>query len=55
VWAAGRELVHAIDAVVWVQSDMAGAERRGVERDGGDEATVSFWHLWVAEESRLGQ
>ena len=34
----------------WVQSDMAEAERRGIERDGGDTAAVSFWHLWMAEE-----
>jgi len=34
----------------WVQSDMAEAERRGIEHDGGDTAAVSFWHLWMAEE-----
>ncbi|MGO9144021.1 MAG: uridine kinase [Streptosporangiaceae bacterium] len=48
--AARRELMHVVDAVVWVQSDMAEAERRGIERDGGDQAAVSFWHLWMAEE-----
>ena len=48
--AARRELMDLVDAVVWVQSDMAEAERRGIERDGGDAATVSFWHLWMAEE-----
>lgn len=48
--AARRELMHLVDAVVWVQSDMAEAERRGIERDGGDAAAVSFWHLWMAEE-----
>jgi hypothetical protein len=48
--AARQELMHLVDAVVWVQSDMAEAERRGIERDGGDEAAVSFWHLWMAEE-----
>ncbi len=48
--AARRELMDLVDAVVWVQSDMAEAERRGIERDGGDQAAVSFWHLWMAEE-----
>jgi energy-coupling factor transporter ATP-binding protein EcfA2 len=48
--AARHELVHLIDAMVWVQSDMAEAERRAIERDGGDQAAVSFWHLWMAEE-----
>ena len=48
--AARGELMHLVDAVVWVQSDMAEAQRRGIERDGGDEAAVSFWHLWMAEE-----
>ena len=48
--AARHELMDLVDAVVWVQSDMAEAERRGIERDGGDPAAVSFWHLWMAEE-----
>jgi energy-coupling factor transporter ATP-binding protein EcfA2 len=48
--AARHELMDLVDAVVWVQSDMAEAERRGIERDGGDAAAVSFWHLWMAEE-----
>ena len=48
--AARRELMDLVDAVVWVQSDMAEAERRGIERDSGDAAAVSFWHLWMAEE-----
>ena len=48
--SARRELMHLIDAVVWVQSDLAEAERRGIERDGGDQAAISFWHLWMAEE-----
>jgi hypothetical protein len=42
--------VNLVDAVVWVQSDIAEAERRGIDRDGGDAAAVSFWHLWMAEE-----
>lgn len=48
--AARRELMHLVDTVIWVQSDMAEAEQRGIERDGGDEAAVSFWQLWMAEE-----
>jgi hypothetical protein len=48
--AARHELMDLVDAVVWVQSDMVEAERRGIERDGGDEAAISFWHLWMAEE-----
>ena len=48
--SARRELMHLIDAVVWVQSDLAESERRGIERDGGDQAAISFWHLWMAEE-----
>lgn len=48
--AARHELMHLVDAVAWVQSDMAEAERRGIERDGGGQAAVSFWHLWMAEE-----
>ena len=50
VGAARRELTHLVDTVLWVQSDMAEAARRGIARDGGDEAAVSFWHLWMAEE-----
>jgi hypothetical protein len=48
--SARRELMHLVDAAIWVQSDMAEAEQRGIERDGGDEAAISFWHLWMAEE-----
>ena len=38
-----------VDAVAWVRSGVAAAARRGIERDGGDAAAVSFWHLWMAE------
>ena len=54
---AGRpELAHLLDAVVWVQSDFAEAERRGIARDvasgvnGDREAATAFWHAWMAEE-----
>jgi hypothetical protein len=50
VGAARHELMPVVDAVVWVQSDLAEARRRGIERDGGDEAARSFWDLWMAEE-----
>jgi energy-coupling factor transporter ATP-binding protein EcfA2 len=48
--AARRELMALVDTVIWVQSDPAEAERRGIERDGGDRAATAFWHLWMAEE-----
>ena len=45
---AGRgELADLLDALVWVQSDAAGARSRGIARDGGD---VAFWDEWEAEE-----
>jgi hypothetical protein len=56
VGAGRRELAHLLDAVVWVQSDYAEAERRGIARDvassvNGDRvAATSFWHSWIAEE-----
>jgi hypothetical protein len=56
VGAARRELAHLLDAVVWVQSDFAEAERRGVARDiaqrvnGDAEQSVRFWREWMAEE-----
>jgi uridine kinase len=56
VGAGRRELAHLLDAVVWVQSDYAEAERRGIARDvasgvNGDRvAAASFWHSWMAEE-----
>jgi energy-coupling factor transporter ATP-binding protein EcfA2 len=50
VGAARRELTHALDAVVWVQSNMEGARMRGIARDGGDAAAVAFWDEWMAAE-----
>jgi hypothetical protein len=32
VGAARRELTHLLDAMVWVQSDVGEAERRGILR-----------------------
>lgn len=56
VGAGCRELADAVDAVIWVQSDFAEAERRGIARDiahgeNGDEAaSTAFWHDWMAAE-----
>ena len=47
VGAGRRELADLVDALVWVQSDAAGARTRGIARDGGD---VAFWDEWDAEE-----
>jgi hypothetical protein len=55
----GWEFAHLLDAVVWVQSDYAEAERRGIARDvasgvNGDRvAAAAFWHSWMAEELRF--
>jgi len=50
VGAARRELMHAVDTVVWVQADMGKARTRGVARDGGDAEADAFWERWMAEE-----
>jgi len=50
VGAARRELAHAVDAVVWVQSDMERVRTRGIARDGGDAAATAFWDEWMAAE-----
>jgi hypothetical protein len=56
VGASRRELTEWLDASWWVQSDVAEAERLGLARDiasgvnGDAEATVAFWHTWMAEE-----
>ena len=48
-----------LDTVIWVQSDFAHAEVRGIARDtaegvNGDKTeTVAFWHEWMAEELRF--
>ncbi|WP_245886989.1 uridine kinase family protein [Kineococcus xinjiangensis] len=59
VGASQRELAELIDATVWVQSDFAAAEERGIARDitqgvnGDAEETIAFWHEWMAEELRF--
>ena len=50
VGAARRELMHALDAVVWVQSDMDQARTRGLIRDGRDAAATAFWDDWMTGE-----
>ena len=56
VGASRLELTDWLDAAVWVQSDFAEAERRGIARDvasgvnGDADATMAFWHTWMAEE-----
>lgn len=56
VGASQRELNDLIDATVWVQSDFAAAETRGIARDlaqganGDADETIAFWHEWMNEE-----
>ena len=54
VGAARRELLEALDVVVWVQSDMNRARTRGLARDiaetGDDAAATAFWDEWMTAE-----
>ncbi|MEU4423363.1 hypothetical protein AB0F81_22280 [Actinoplanes sp. NPDC024001] len=54
VGASRKELTALIDVAVWVQSDFAGAEERGLRRDveqGLDPETARReWDEWMAEE-----
>lgn len=56
VGASQREHADLIDATIWVQSDFAEAERRGIARDidegvnGDPQATETFWHEWMSHE-----
>ncbi|GAB3828595.1 uridine kinase family protein [Kribbella italica] len=56
VGAGRRELAELVDVLVWVQSDFAEAERRGIARDiasgvnGDATAATAFWHEWMASE-----
>lgn len=56
VGAGRRELGSLLDAVIWVQSDVGEAQRRGIARDvalgghGGPDQTTAFWEQWMAEE-----
>ena len=56
VGASQRQHAELIDATIWVQSDFAEAERRGIARDvadgvkGDPESSVAFWHEWMSHE-----
>lgn len=50
VGAARRELMHAVDAVVWVESDFEQARARGIVRDGDSAEAAAFWDEWMAAE-----
>ncbi len=49
VGAVRKELMHVLDAAIWVQSDLAQARARGLARDGGD-AAIPFWDEWMTAE-----
>lgn len=50
-----RELSEYVDALLWVQTDADEARRRGLERDGADQA--DFWAEWQSAEDpfQVGQ
>lgn len=50
-----RSLGRHLDRLVWVQSDLDLARRRGIERDiaKGEEDPAAFWEEWQAEEVPL--
>jgi hypothetical protein len=50
VGAGRRELMPFVDAVIWVQSDLAESERRDAERIAAGEASASLYPVWMAEE-----
>ncbi|WP_347345946.1 hypothetical protein [Microbacterium sp.] len=56
VGASCREIADGLAAAIWVQSDFAEAERRGLARDiasgvnGDAEESTRFWHEWMAAE-----
>lgn len=50
VGVAQRALMPYLDAVVWIQSDVAESRRRGLERDGDGAAEIAFWDEWDAAE-----
>jgi len=54
--ASQREHAELVDATIWVQADVAEAERRGIARDveegvnGDPDQTAAFWREWMTEE-----
>ena len=53
VGASRLEAWPWLTASVWVQSDMAEAEHRGIARDGGTEEAKRFWMEWMKEENEF--
>ena len=53
VSASRRDLVDLLDAAIWVDGDLDEQERRGVARDGADDAAQRFWDEWQAAERPL--
>lgn len=55
VGSAQRRMRVAVDRIVWVQSDVDEAERRGIERDLAERPDPvearRFWDAWMAEET----
>ncbi len=52
VGAGRRELVHLVDALIWIQSDLRVTEQRNVDRVGlpGGSPDVAAHQAWMAEE-----
>lgn len=59
VGADQQPYTHLVDAVAWVQSDYAEAERRGLARDvesgenGDAEESAAFWFEWQRHENHF--
>lgn len=51
VGSSQQALASRFDATIWVRSDFAEAERRGLIRDGGDAAAAAFWQEWMEAET----
>ncbi|WP_375423882.1 uridine kinase [uncultured Friedmanniella sp.] len=56
VGSSQREHAELLDSTVWVQSDLAESERRGIARDvehggnGDEEQSIAFWREWMSHE-----
>jgi len=53
VSASRLELSDLLDIAIWVDGDVLEQERRGVLRDGDDDAAQRFWDEWQASERPL--